>query len=110
MTALETVKNAIRMEHITKRFGKVVANHDINLQLHKAYLPRIALWQKNRYERLVGEITSILKDIPEVQTEADLNTPLKDIYLMGYELQRNDFFTKKEKTETEEHENGNSEQ
>ena len=82
----------------------------INLQLHKAYLPRIALWQKNRYERLVGEITSILKDIPEVQTEADLNTPLKDIYLMGYELQRNDFFTKKEKTESEEHENGNSEQ
>ena len=35
MTALETVKNAIRMEHITKRFGKVVANHDINLALHK---------------------------------------------------------------------------
>lgn len=82
----------------------------INLQLQKAYLPRIAKMQRNRYERLVGEITSILKDIPEVQTEADLNTPLKDIYLMGYELQRNEFFTKKEKTETEEHENGNSEE
>lgn len=35
MTALETVKNAIRMEHITKRFGSVVANHDINFELHK---------------------------------------------------------------------------
>ena len=35
MTALETVRNAIRMEHITKRFGNVVANHDINLELHK---------------------------------------------------------------------------
>ena len=35
MTALETVRNAIRMEHITKRFGSVVANHDINLVLHK---------------------------------------------------------------------------
>ena len=35
MTALETVQNAIRMEHITKRFGNVVANHDINLELHK---------------------------------------------------------------------------
>ena len=23
------------MEHITKRFGNVVANHDINLELHK---------------------------------------------------------------------------
>ena len=35
MTALETVRNAIKMEHITKRFGNVVANHDINLVLHK---------------------------------------------------------------------------
>ena len=38
MTALETVvkvKSAIRMEHITKRFGDVVANHDINLELRK---------------------------------------------------------------------------
>ncbi len=35
MTALETVKNAIRMEHITKRFGDVVANRDINMELHK---------------------------------------------------------------------------
>ena len=35
MTGLETVKNAIKMEHITKRFGNVVANHDINLELHK---------------------------------------------------------------------------
>ena len=35
MTALETVQNAIRMEHITKRFGNVVANHDITLELRK---------------------------------------------------------------------------
>ena len=35
MTALEPVRNAIKMEHITKRFGSVVANHDINLELHK---------------------------------------------------------------------------
>ena len=27
--------NAIRMEHITKRFGSVVANNDINFELHK---------------------------------------------------------------------------
>ncbi len=35
MKGLEAVKNAIKMEHITKRFGSVVANHDINLELHK---------------------------------------------------------------------------
>ena len=35
MTALEPVSNAIRMEHITKRFGSVVANNDISFELHK---------------------------------------------------------------------------
>ena len=34
MTALE-VQNAIKMENITKRFGKVVANNAINLELHE---------------------------------------------------------------------------
>ncbi|MBQ1821762.1 MAG: ABC transporter ATP-binding protein [Clostridia bacterium] len=32
---LEAVKNAVRMEGITKHFGSVVANRDINLELHE---------------------------------------------------------------------------
>lgn len=70
----------------------------INRQLHQAYLTRIDLWQVSRYERLVGEICGILRDFPE----AELNKPLEDIYLMGYELQRNAFFKKNETEETEE--------
>ena len=35
MPALEAVKNAIKMEGITKRFGSVVANNAINLELHE---------------------------------------------------------------------------
>ena len=35
MTALEAVKNAIKMENITKRFGSVVANNAINMELHE---------------------------------------------------------------------------
>ncbi len=35
MTALEVVKNAIKMENITKRFGSVVANNHVNLELHE---------------------------------------------------------------------------
>ncbi len=35
VTALETVKNAIKMENITKRFGSVVANNAVNLELHE---------------------------------------------------------------------------
>lgn len=67
----------------------------INRQLHQAYLNRIDPWQANRYERLAGEIVAILGEFPE---EA-LNKPLEDTYLMGYELQRNALFTKKEKSE-----------
>ena len=64
----------------------------VNRQLHQAYLNRIDPWQANRYERLVGEVTAILGGFPE----EELNKPLEDIYLMGYELQRNAFYSKKE--------------
>ena len=69
----------------------------INRQLHQAYLGRIDPWQASRYERLVGEIVAILSEFP---TE-ELNKPLGDIYLMGYELQRNAFFIKNKTNEIE---------
>lgn len=69
----------------------------INRQLHQAYLTRIEPWQVSRYERLVGEICGYLREFPEVE----LNRPLEDAYLMGYELQRNAFFKKTEAEETE---------
>lgn len=64
----------------------------VNRQLHHAYLNRIEPWQASRYERLTGEVTAILGEFPE----EELNKPLEDIYLMGYELQRNAFYSKKE--------------
>lgn len=64
----------------------------LNRHLHQAYLDRVDPWQAARYERLVGEIFEILRDFPE----NELNQPLEDLYLMGYELQRNAFFTKKD--------------
>ena len=69
----------------------------VNRQLHQAYISRIDPWQANRYERLVGEIIAILGEFPE----DELNRPLDDVYLMGYELQRNAFFTKKETSDQE---------
>lgn len=70
----------------------------INRQLHHAYLNRIDQWQVNRYEKCVGEIVEILQEFPE----EDLKKPLEDIYLMGYELQRNEFFKKNNTEKTEE--------
>ena len=70
----------------------------INRHLNHAYMDRIEPWQARRYNRLVGEIFEILRQFPE----GELNRPLEDVYLMGYELQRNAFFTKIETTDTEE--------
>ena len=62
----------------------------VNQHLQLAYLGRVEPWQAARYKRLVGEIVGILREFPE----EELNRPLEDIYLMGYALQRNAFFTK----------------
>ena len=72
----------------------------IDRHLNQAYLNRIELWQANRYERLTDEIIGIIREFPE----EELNRPLSYLYLMGYELQRNAFFTKNETNEADEEE------
>lgn len=71
-----------------------------NRHLERAYLNRIEPWQAHRYKRLCGEILGILSEFPE----EELNRPLDDIYLMGYELQRKAFFTKNETNDNNEEE------
>ena len=70
----------------------------VNRMLQQAYLPRIEPWQRDRYARLTGEIFAILREFPE----DTMNQRLNENYLLGYELQRNAFFTKKETVKTEE--------
>ena len=70
----------------------------IDRHLNQAYLNRIEPWQANRYKRLTGEIIGIIQQFPE----EELNRPLSYLYLMGYELQRNAFFTKNETNEADE--------
>lgn len=72
----------------------------VNQHLQLAYLGRVEPWQAARYKRLVGEIVGILREFPE----EELNRPLEDIYLMGYELQRNAFFTKNDTDDNTEEE------
>lgn len=72
----------------------------VNRHLHQAYLNRIKPWQANRYERLTREIIGIIREFPE----EELNKPLSDLYLMGYDLQRNAFFARKETSNTDEEE------
>ena len=71
----------------------------INRHLQQAYIPRIEAWQVSRYNRLVGEIMGILREFPE----GELNRPLDDLYLMGYELQRSAFFQKNNDSTNDDH-------
>ena len=82
------------MSEFRKRPFTVFGRVDRHLQ--QAYLNRVDPWAANRYRRLKGEIVAILSEFPE----AELNRPLSDLYLMGYELQRNAFFTKKDANDT----------
>ena len=58
--------------------------------LWQAYIPRVNQASRIRFEKLVGEIMAILSQVTNDKNE--LNKPLDDIYLLGYDLQRNAFF------------------
>ena len=60
----------------------------IQEHLWQAYIPRLNQASKVRYEKLKGEIMNIIAGFPE----EELNKPLQDIYLLGYDLQRSTFF------------------
>lgn len=68
----------------------------INRHLNQAYIPRIEGWQKARYSKLKDEIISIISEFPE----NELNRPLGDTYLMGYDLQHSEFFKSSTTNET----------
>lgn len=55
-----------------------------------AYIPRLNQASRVRYEKLSGEIIAKISAFPK----EELNMPLEDLYLLGYDLQRNAFFKK----------------
>ncbi len=65
-------------------------------QLEQAYLWRIEPRSRKRYERLKDEIVGKILCIAD---DTELNRPLNEFYLIGYELQRNAFFAPKETNE-----------
>ena len=70
----------------------------INRQLTMAYLPRLESWQRKRYEILTEEIVGILQEFPE----RELDARLQDTYLLGYNLQKNEFYKSSKRNDTEE--------
>lgn len=60
----------------------------IDEHLRLAYVPRVPPYSRNRYAKLKDEIMGIISTFPE----NELNKPLDDIYLMGYDMQHAEFF------------------
>lgn len=85
--------NAIKELSAFKQRPMRVAER-VNEKLEISYLPRMKEWRRNGYRRLRGEIMEILS-----QCDGDMNAPLNEFYLVGYSLQRNQFFKKSEAIE-----------
>lgn len=47
---------------------------------------------KLKYEKLIGEIMAVISEFPD----NEYNKPLSETYLLGYYLQKNSLYAKKE--------------
>lgn len=84
--------NAIRMQSVFCQRPMYAAGN-LEKQLERAYFPRLRPGQRIWYKNLMGEIMNIISTFPQ----EDWNKPLEETYLMGYYLQRNALYTRREK-------------
>jgi len=83
--------NAIRLQTTFVRRPAYTAAI-IMEQLKKAYYPRLSEKRICYYERIIGQIYSMLSSFPD----CECNKSLTETYLMGYYLQKNSFYEKKD--------------
>lgn len=92
--------NAIRLQSIfCQRPMQTAAN--LEMQLERAYFPRLKPGSRIWYKNLMGQILEMLSLFPD-----ELDKPLDGTYLLGYYLQRAALYAKKTDDEMEESENG----
>lgn len=66
-------------------------------QLKRAYLPRLKPGVRTYYERMISDVMSEISEFPE----SEWNGPLKDVYLMGYYLQKRELYQPRKNQEEE---------
>ena len=87
----ERETNAIRMQPVfVRRPGYAVKT--IIDKLKTAYYPKLKEGSRVYYDRLIGEIM----DKISLSSLEEYNQPLDETYLLGYYLQKNTLYTKKE--------------
>ena len=92
----ERETNAIRLQSVFVKRPAYAASLIMN-QLKQAYYPQLSPRTRSFYEKLIGDIMSVISDCGEEQYDK----PLKETYLLGYYLQKNTLYTKKETLEEE---------
>lgn len=89
--------NAIRMQSIFVQRPGYAAKIIID-QLKNAYYPHLHIGQRNYYEKMIGQIMQVISEAGE----DEYNKPLKETYILGYYLQKNELYTKKDNRKEEE--------
>lgn len=93
ITESKRVSNAIRMQNMfVRRPGNT--SKIILEKLKTGYYPRFSGGKEGLlvfYEKLIGEIMEILSSFPL----SDFDKPLGETYILGYYLQKNEFYKKK---------------
>ena len=92
--------NAIRMQSVFCQRPMYAAGN-LEKQLERAYFPRLKPGSRVWYKNLMGEIMEIISAFPE----EDWNKALDDTYLMGYYLQRNALYARRDNEENGGNEN-----
>jgi len=92
--------NAIRMQSVFCQRPAYAAKTVIE-QLKKSYLPRLSPASRTYYDKLMGQIFEQISIFPD----SEHNRALKETYLMGYYLQKNALYAKREKTDEDNREN-----
>ena len=92
------VSNAMRLQSVYCREPMKYARL-LDEQMNKAYLPKLKPASRGFYKATLGQIFEMISEEPE----KDWNKPLSETYLIGYYLQRNALYTKKNKENKDEY-------
>lgn len=87
----ERETNAIRMQSVFVNRPAYAAKILIE-KVKTGYYPKLNGGLKLKYEKLIGEIMAVISEFPD----NEYNKPLSETYLLGYYLQKNSLYAKKE--------------
>ena len=91
--------NAIRLQPMFVRRPGTTAKTVLE-QVKNAYYPRLSVKSRNFYEILIGQIMEQISECIEEKCDAPkpekYDSPLTETYLLGYYLQKNALYTKKQ--------------